>query len=497
MKMKLNTKILVGFGVALLVLLLTSAASLFSIYGLRDQTDQVQHTYRVMQQADSLNALLRDAQSGVRGYRLTYDTAFLRTYVNAKDHFIASQERMRHLVSDNSDQTQRLDSLRTMVEREFGVLRPLADARMTYSTSDLRTALTTDRLTMKAARLLFRRVKEEELRLLDLRMSRQDGLERLTPVFVMVSSLLAIITVLWLFSRIVRELAGNQRLQAELLTVNADTARRIGLIRELAEQVVRGDFSVKVDSAEADDLGDLGSLLNQMTQSLDQSFNALSQRNQELDQFAYVASHDLKAPLRGVMTIVKWIEEEHGSELSEQLRTYIVQMRGRLSRLEDLINGLLQYARIGRTAQSRTAVDVASLVQEVRELVVPPTFALALEGAFPTFVTDRLGLQQVFTNLLSNAVKYHGSGQGHLVVGCRDLGPTYEFRVQDDGPGIAPEYHQKIFQLFQTLRDRHTAESTGIGLSIVKKIVDEQKGSIRVDSAVGKGAAFIFTWPKG
>ncbi len=494
--MRLNTKILVGFGISLIVLILSSSASLLSIYGLRDQTDRVQHTYQVMQKADSLNALLRDAQSGVRGYRLTYDTAFLRTYVNANASLSLLQKNLRRTTSDNPNQQLRLDSLRRMTEREMAILRPLADAQRGYSPADLQTTLSTDRLTMKSARQLFARVKKEELRLLAARTERQNGLERLTPVFIIVSGVFAVLTVLWLFSRIVRELNDNERLQNELQTVNADVARRIGLIRELAQKVVGGDYSVKVPATETDGLGDLAGQLNRMTQSLDQSFSALRQRNQELDQFAYVASHDLKAPLRGVMTIVKWIEQEHPDELSPQLRLYLEQMRGRLARLEDLINGLLAYARVGRTANTRTETDVAALLTEVAELVVPADFTLDIGPGMPTFVTDRLGLQQVFANLLSNAVKYHHRPPGRLAVTVQDLGPRYEFRVQDDGPGIALEYHAKIFQLFQTLRDRHTAESTGIGLSIVKKIIDEQMGTIRVDSAAGHGAGFIFTWPK-
>ena len=110
--------------------------------------------------------------------------------------------------------------------------------------------------------------------------------------------------------------------------------------------------------------------------------------------------------------------------------------------------------------------------------------------------TDRLSLQQVFTNLMGNAAKYHHRPDGRIRVTAQDIGDCYEFRVQDDGPGIAPQFHQKIFLMFQTLRDRHTAESTGIGLSIVKRIVEEQKGTVRVKSEAGNGSAFIFTWPK-
>jgi signal transduction histidine kinase len=142
-------------------------------------------------------------------------------------------------------------------------------------------------------------------------------------------------------------------------------------------------------------------------------------------------------------------------------------------------------------------VSVAQLARDVADLVVPPDFALELAPGLPTFQTDRLSLQQVFTNLFSNAVKYHGpGGTGRLRLSCRDAGRYYEFRVQDNGPGIAPEHHERIFRLFQTLRDRHTAESTGIGLSIVKRLIDDRQGSIHVESALGQGATFVFTWPK-
>jgi signal transduction histidine kinase len=279
--------------------------------------------------------------------------------------------------------------------------------------------------------------------------------------------------------------------------VNQETTRRIDLIEEFADRVVQGDYTVKIRTEEQQDsLGNLATSLNRMTQTLEENFTALQNRNNELDQFAYVAAHDLKAPLRGVTTVVKWIEDELASELGPQMRQYLTMIKGRLNRLEDLINGLLAYARAGRVSQVQEQVSVDQLLSEVIEMVVPASFRVELPDPLPTFLTDRLGLQQVFTNLLGNAVKYHHQPTGTITINCRDAGRCYEFRVQDDGPGIAPEYHEKIFLIFQTLRDRHTAESTGIGLSIVKKIIDEQKGSIHVESALGSGATFVFTWPK-
>jgi signal transduction histidine kinase len=341
------------------------------------------------------------------------------------------------------------------------------------------------------------RLRQHEERLLRVRNQRQNLFQRLAPLAIIVSAVLAVIIVLWLFRRISGELRANERLRLELTRVNQDTARRIRGIEHLARQVVQGDYKVKIADNGQDRLGSLAMLLNRMTQALDDAFSTLEKRNQELDQFAYVASHDLKAPLRGLSAIVKWIEDEQAAELSPALLTYLDQMKGRLGRLDDLINGLLAYARASRTVAVTEVVSVSQLARDVADLVVPPDFALELEPDLPTFQTDRLGLQQVFTNLFSNAVKYHGpGGTGRLRVSCQDAGRQYEFRVQDNGPGISPEHHQKIFLLFQTLRDRHTAESTGIGLSIVKRLIDDRKGSIHVESALGQGATFIFTWPK-
>lgn len=496
MKSKVDPKIIIGFALAIGVLLLTAAASFWSIRGLSVQTRNVEHTYQVLQEVESVTAALKDAQAGTRGYLLTGDTLYLRPYSMASDQLPTSLKRLEALTVDNSVQRARLDSLQGLVEQEFKILRPLTEIQKSMSQSSMQTLLDTDRQTLRQVRVLYTRIKQSELALLAQRSALQEVFAKATPIVVLVSAVLAIVIVVWLVMKIMQELADNHRLQAELAQVNAEVSHRIAQIRALAEQIVQGDYTVRITDTAEDNLGGLAASLNRMTQTLDASFSALEKRNRELDQFAYVASHDLKAPLRGVTTIVKWIEDELAAELSPQLRTYLDQMKGRLSRLEDLINGLLAYARVGRTAQTREVVDVRQLLHEVGDLVVPPDFQLQIGPGMPTFDTDRLGLQQVFTNLLSNAVKYHQRGAGHLDVTCRDAGDFYEFRVQDDGPGIAPEYHQKIFLLFQTLRDRNTAESTGIGLSIVQKIISEQQGTIRVESAVGQGAGFIFTWPK-
>lgn len=223
----------------------------------------------------------------------------------------------------------------------------------------------------------------------------------------------------------------------------------------------------------------------------------LEKRNQELDQFAYVTSHDLKAPLRAIANLSEWIEEDLEDHLTDETRNHMTLLRNRVLRMENLINGLLSYSRAGRLQPASQKVNVRKLVTEVVEsLDIPDDWNVDIDSALPCLVTQELPLQQVFANLIGNAVKHHDRDHGRIEITAQDQGSHYRFVVKDDGPGIDSQYHEKVFNIFQTLKARDSFESTGIGLSIVKKIVEAQGGTITVVSQAGSGAAFYFTWPQ-
>lgn len=222
---------------------------------------------------------------------------------------------------------------------------------------------------------------------------------------------------------------------------------------------------------------------------------ALEKTNRELDQFAYVASHDLKAPLRGIANLSQWIEDDLGDRLDDQTRTHLHLLRGRVVRLENLIGGILAYSRAGRGSTEQATVDVAALVQEVWELLAPPSAArLEVATPLPLLRTSRVELQQVVLNLIGNALKHNPERELVITVSGQREGRRWRFTIADDGIGIAPEFADKIWGLFQTLERRDKIESTGIGLSVVRKIVEGHGGTAWVESAVGRGAAFSFTW---
>ena len=222
----------------------------------------------------------------------------------------------------------------------------------------------------------------------------------------------------------------------------------------------------------------------------------LSRANSELERFAYVASHDLKAPLRAIDNLSSWVEEDLGARLAGDSQEHMKLLRGRVRRMEALLDSLLAYSRAGRLRASPEPVKVADLLQDVRDLLGPPDgFSIEAESELPALETARAPLQQVLLNLVANAIKHHDGTHGRVAVAAEEKDGFYEFRVADDGPGIAPEFFSKVFEMFQTLKSRDEVEGSGMGLAIVKKVVEGCGGRIVVESS-GRGTTFRFTWPK-
>ena len=258
---------------------------------------------------------------------------------------------------------------------------------------------------------------------------------------------------------------------------------------ELALAELNQDLEIRVQKRTSE--------LEQVNKLLFTTTRQLQKSNQELEQFAYVTSHDLKAPLRAISSLSGWIEEDLADKLDAETKENMDLLRGRVHRLENLINGLLSYSRVGRLKAEPQKVAVEELITEIiNSLDIPPDFSVEIKGNMPTLVTEITPLTQVFSNLIVNAIKHSDRINGRVIISASELDNFYEFKVSDDGKGIEPQYHEKIFTIFQTLEARDLKESTGIGLAIVKKAVENQGGKVRVESSLGKGTTFSFTWKK-
>jgi len=219
--------------------------------------------------------------------------------------------------------------------------------------------------------------------------------------------------------------------------------------------------------------------------------------NQELADFAHVVSHDLKAPLRAIDTLAKWLASDYKDKFDEDGRTQLDLLLGRVKRMHDLIDGILQYSRAGRIREEVVEVDMAELVPATIDLLSPPPhIRVTVETPLPAVRVEPTRIAQVLQNLLSNAIKYMDKPQGLIRIGCAEEGEFWKFHVGDNGPGIEEKDRDRVFQLFQTLKPRDQADSTGVGLAVVKKAVEMYGGRVWIESLVGEGSTFYFTLPK-
>ncbi|HKX53545.1 MAG TPA: Tar ligand binding domain-containing protein [Nitrosospira sp.] len=223
----------------------------------------------------------------------------------------------------------------------------------------------------------------------------------------------------------------------------------------------------------------------------------LESANEELKSFAYVVSHDLKAPLRAIGALADWLSTDYLDKFDDEGREHMRLLVSRVHRMGNLIDGILQYSRVGRVREMPVELKVDEILRDVIDFIAPsPNVTITVENTLPSIVIEPTRIQQIFQNLLSNAIKYMDKPQCEIRIRCKAEGEYWRFSVSDNGPGIESRHFEKIFQLFQTLAPRDRVESTGVGLALVKKIVEMYGGNIWVESTPGEGTTFFFTLPK-
>jgi signal transduction histidine kinase len=260
--------------------------------------------------------------------------------------------------------------------------------------------------------------------------------------------------------------------------------------------VINEKLEVRVKERTAD-LMIANKKLEDLNKELQETIKQLTSANRELSDFAHVAAHDLKAPLRAIGSLAGIIIEDCGHRLDEEGKKYLNTLVRRTERMNDLINGILRYSEISRISGEKEMLDLNKLVDDVITSFAPSDkIKISIENRLPTIYCAKGPVIQIFQNLIGNSIKYMDKSEGWVKIASADHVGLYTFSVADNGPGIEEKYFNKIFTMFQTLARRDDFESTGIGLAMVKKIVELYGGKVWVESVPGNGCTFYFTFPK-
>lgn len=412
---------------------------------------QIGQTEEVIRQTNLLMKYLVDAETGVRGYTVTQEAEFLEQYQSAQAEIPTSFSNLEQLISNNSQQQARLQQAERQIIKRQELLAEVLDRAEISAAGDsqLLQLLAAGKAEMDRIRQSIDTFEDEEWRSLRTYQQHLARINRIGDVTVGIS----IGSILLAYGLAIKlYLQSDRQLQHQAQKL-ADTNQDLVALNQLLES-----------------------------------------RNRELSQFAYIVSHDLKAPLRGISHLSQWIEEDLEDKLDADSRKNMSLLRNRVGRMNNFIDGLLEYARAGEERE-KTEVDVRQLLYEIIDAIAPPPqFNIEIETQMPILYTEVLPLQQVFSNLISNGIKHHPREDGRIAISATQEENQYLFSIKDDGAGIPVEHQAKIFAIFQTLSSKDRQENTGIGLSIVKKIVENRGDKIWLESEPDRGTTFHFTW---
>jgi len=462
--MTFEKKLIVGLATAFGILILVAVLSYTSL--VRNAADRrwVTHTYQVLEKLDDLQTDMINGETGQRGYILTGDNSYLEPYRLGHGQAHRDVKDVRELTADNPVQQRALDRLEPLIAETLVVLQERVEMRRKEGpTAGIAAAEeASGKQLMDRIRVVVAGMKQEENRLLALRSRELEASSRRTRVLIVVGETLGF---LFLFAAgfvIHQEMNRRSQAEEEVRKLNA------GLERRVAER----------------------------TAELAERAKELERSNMELQQFAYVASHDLQEPLRTIASFTQLLARRYSDKLDDKARDFINFAVDGSKRMQTLINDLLAFSRVGTQGKVHEPTKCDALLDRVLKslkIAIEDSSAVITREPLPTVVADDIQLGQLFQNLIGNAIKFRGEDVPRVHISAERHGNAWKFSVRDNGIGIAPEQQDRIFVIFQRLHTKNKYPGTGIGLAICKKIAERHGGRVWFEPA--EGAVLLFVSP--
>ena len=495
--MKLRTQLLLGFGIIVILLASGSTFTYLSLSSLIETSHWVKHTHDVVSNANHLEKILIDLETGERGFLITGNEEFLSPYLDGIKEYNDHMENLIKSVSDNQHQANHLVKINGMVNGWLeNVAFPFIEMRRQGDMESIVTLVNSGK-----GKDIIDSVREEislfvltEKKLLDIRTKKYDHAANHAIVVKFLEILIIVL------SCVLTAYCLNR-------TINIKMGGEPSEIEDITRRIAGGNYDIEIGGKEPFGIlksvmimsASLKSYTTKLEERISQRTEELQKSNERLEQFAYAASHDLREPLRTISGFADLVESRLADNPDEKLNKYLFFIRQGTERLANLIEDLLSYSRVGKDVEV-SEINIELLVQSVtenlHELIKENTATIEMEE-MPTICSNRTALVHIFQNLIENAVQYKRDDEAPKIsISSEDRENEVLFIVTDNGLGIKKKYEDKVFLLFQRIHLDRNNSGTGAGLAIVKKCVERCGGEIYLESFPGKGTTFFFTIQK-
>lgn len=462
--MQFRNKVILGLIVGVLALGVLAVVSYSTVLKSESDRTWVGHTHLVLETLDELIASLLVAETSERGLIMTGDPTYAVPFRRIDDATRQYETQLRKLTADNPVQQQSLDRLEPLLLKRLAELESIARiaeaGELQAATEAVRAG--SKRSLTNQIRQIVTDMKSEEKRLLDVRSREAAASSRQTKLVIVGGNGLALAFLLLAIAAVYQEMKRRRVAEEQIRALN------VGLEERVAER----------------------------TAELADRAKELARSNQELQQFAYVASHDLQEPLRMIASFTQLLAKRYGDKLDDDARDFITYAVDGARRMQTLISDLLLYSRVGTQGKPLEPTDANAVLDRVLDgllLSIKDSHSVITRDRLPVVMADDIQLGQLFQNLIVNAMKFRGQDAPRIHVWAERNGNTWKFAVQDNGIGIAPEHGDRIFVIFQRLHTKTEYPGTGIGLAICKKIAERHRGKIWFEPSPGGGTIFYFT----